>query len=219
VVFDRAKTIEGVTAELAPTSSEEIHKVWERGNIPVVIDPDLDIKDQLEPDVFIDATMAKGNSATKIIDAPLVIGMGTGFCAGKDVHIVVETNHSNNLGRVILEGAAEKDTGIPVNIGGLTKERVIWASQAGVFTSNLEIGDSVAANQTMGRIDNLPLEAPISGMLRGLIRSGVRVSKGDKLIEVDQVNDRDICFDIRSKMRAISGGVLEAIMLKLNIAN
>jgi len=219
VVFDRSKTIEGVTAELTPTSSEEARKVWERGNIPVVIDPGLGIKDQLEPDVFIDATMSKGNIATKIIDAPLVIGMGAGFCAGKDAHIVVETNHSNNLGRVILEGEAEKNTGIPVNVGGLDKERVIWASQAGIFTSKLEIGDSVVANQTIGRIGDVSLEAPMSGILRGLIRSGARVSKGDKLIEVDQVNDRDICFVIRDKMRVISSGVLEAIMLKLNVAN
>jgi len=215
-VFDGAKTIEGVTAEIASTSLEDIRRVWERGNIPVVIDPDVSIKDQLKPDVLVDATMAKRNIGTKTTDAPLVIGMGTGFYAGKDVHIVVETNHSNNLGKVILEGEAEKDTGTPVAIGGLTKERVIWAPQAGTFTANLEIGDSVAALQTIAWVGDLPLEAPVSGVLRGLIRSGVRVSKGDKLVEIDPVNDRAICYAIRDKMRAIAGGVLEAILIRFN---
>ena len=172
--------------------------------------------DKIKPDVLVDATMAKRNIRTRITDVPLVIGMGPGFYAGRDVHIVVETNHSNNLGRVILEGEAERDTGTPVAIGGLTKERVIWAPQAGIFATDREIGDSVVAGEVTGRVGDLPLEAPISGMLRGLLRNGVTVSKGSKLIEVDPVNDRAICNFITDKMRTIGDGVLEAIMLRFN---
>ncbi len=215
-IFDRVKPIMGVTAELVPASLEEIYRVWQQEDIPIVIDPDASIKDKLKPDVLVDAIMAKRTIGTEITDAPLVIGIGPGFYAGRDVHIVVETNHSNNLGRVILEGEAERNTGIPVAIGGLTKERVVWSPEAGIFTSNREIGDSVVAGEVIGWIGDLPLEAPVSGMLRGLIRSGVRVSKGSKLIEVDPVNDKAICKFITDKMRAIGEGVLEAIMLKFS---
>jgi len=215
-VFDGVKTIEGVTAELVSTSPEDIHRCWKRGNIPIAIDPHTSLKEQLEPDVLVDAIMAKRNTGTQITDAPLVIGMGIGFYAGRDVHMVVETNHSNNLGRLILEGEAERDTGTPVAIGGLTKERVIWAPHRGIFTSNHEIGDTVVAYETIGWVGKSPLSAPISGILRGLIRSGVRVSKGDKLVEIDPVNDSTVCYTIRDKMRAIAGGVLEAIMLTFN---
>jgi xanthine dehydrogenase accessory factor len=218
-VFDGVKTIEGVTAQLVSVSPEEVYRAWQQGNIPVVIDPEASIKEKIKPDVLVDAIIAKRNTGTKITDAPLVIGMGTGFYAGRDVHIVVETNHSNNLGRVILDGEAEKNTGIPVEIGGLTKERVIWAPGAGVFTTDREIGDSVVAHQIVGWVGDQPVEAPISGMLRGLLRSGVRVSKGVKLIEVDPVNDKAVCYVIRNKMRAIAWGVLEAIMLKFNTAD
>ena len=166
---------------------------------------------------MVDATIAKRNIGTKITDAPLVIGAGTGFYAGRDVHIVVETNHSNNLGRVILEGEAESDTGTPVAIGGLTKGRVIWAPRAGIFTTDREIGNRVDAHQIVGRIEDQPLEAPVSGMLRGLLRNGVKVSKNTKLVEVDPVNGSAVCYDIRDKMRAIGGGALEAIMLKSNM--
>ncbi len=216
-VFDGVKTIMGVKAELVPASPEEIYRVWQQGNIPIVIDPEASIKEKIKPDVLVDAIVAKQNTGTKIIDAPLVIGLGPGFYAGRDVHIVVETNHSRNLGRVILEGEAERNTGIPVAIGGLTKERVVWAPQAGIFTTNREIGDSVVAHQIVGQVGDVPLEAPIGGMLRSLLRDGVRVSKGSKLIEIDPVNDRAICNFIADKMRKIGEGVVEAIMLKYNI--
>ena len=216
-VFDGVKTIMGVKAELVPASPEEIYRVWQQENIPIVIDPEASIKDKLKPDVLVDAIMAKRNTGTEITDAPLVIGVGPGFYAGRDVHIVVETNHSHNLGRVIVEGEAERNTGIPLAIGGLTKERVVWAPRAGIFTTDKEIGDSVVAHQIVGQVGDVPLEAPIGGMLRGLLRDGVRVSKGSKLIEIDPVNDRAICNFIADKMRKIGDGVVEAIMLKFNI--
>lgn len=213
-VFDGTKTIMGVTAELVSASLEEINMTWQRGNIPIVVDPETSIKERLKPDVLVDATMAKRNTGTGITDAPLVVGLGPGFYAGRDSHVVVETNHSDNLGQVILEGEAESNTGEPVAIGGLTRERVVWAPRAGVFTTDRGIGDSVAAGEVIGRVGDLPLQAPVSGMLRGLLRSGVRVSEGAKLIEVDPVNDNTICGFIADKIQAIGEGVLEAIMLR-----
>ncbi len=215
-VFDGVKTVMGVRAELVPAQQEEIYRVWQQGSIPIIIDPEASIKERIKPDVLVDAIMAKRKTDTKITDAQLVIGVGPGFYAGRDVHVVVESNHSRNLGRVIFEGEAEKNTGIPVAIGGLAEERVVWSPRAGIFTSNREIGDPVVAGEVVGQVGDLPLEAPISGMLRGLIRSGVSVAKGSKLIEVDPVHDSIICNYITDKMLAIGEGVLNAIMLRLN---
>jgi len=215
-VFDGVKTVMGVRAELVPARQEEIYRVWQQGSIPIIIDPEASIKERIKPDVLVDAIMAKRKTDTRITDARLVIGVGPVFYAGRDVHVVVESNHSRNLGRVIFEGEAEKNTGMPVAIGGLTKERVVWSLRAGIFTSNREIGDSVVAGEVVGQVGDLLLEAPISGMLRGLIRSGVSVAKGSKLIEVDPVHDSITCNYITDKMLAIGEGVLKAIMLRLN---
>jgi xanthine dehydrogenase accessory factor len=215
-VFDGTKTIEGVTGQLVPASIEEIHRVWQQGNISIIVDPEALIRNQLEPDVLVDAIMAKRNTGTKLSDAPVVVSLGPGFYAGRDVHIVVETNHSNNLGRVILDGEAEGNTATPVAISGLSEERVVWAPRSGIFTTERKIGELVVANQAIGSVSGQPVAAPISGMLRGLLRNGVRVSKGSKLLEVDPVNDSDVCDTIRDKMRAIAGGVLEAIMIRCN---
>ena len=46
--------------------------------------------------------MAKRNWGTRLTDVSLVIGLGPGFRTGIDVHLVVETNNNENLGKVIL---------------------------------------------------------------------------------------------------------------------
>jgi len=213
-VFNGRKTIEGVTGELV--APDMVRAAWERSHIAVVIDPRTTLRERLAPDVLVDATMMKTKTQTRLTDAPLVIGIGSGFTAGEDVHIVIESNNSTSLGRVLLEGQSEVNTGVPVNIAGLTRERVVWADRAGVFTSDRELGQTVAAGEVIARLDDAELKAPLGGMLRGLLRSGVRVPAGAKLIEVDPVNDSAVCYIIRDRMRAIAGGVLEAIMLRFN---
>lgn len=215
-VFDGTKTIEGVTARLVSSSPEEIFRAWNRGEIAIIVDPETSIREKIPPDVFVDATMMKRKTGIKITDAPLVIGVGPGFYAGRDVHYVIETNNSNNLGMVISSGEPEEDTGTPVSIGGMTKERVLWAQEAGTFYTDREIGEAVSAGEVVGRIGEQPLEAPVDGILRGLIRHGVKVPERAKLIEIDPVNNRDVCFFIRDRMRAIGGAVLEAIMTHYN---
>lgn len=216
-VFDDEKTIEGVTAELVSASAGEIQRVWREGNIAIVVDPEALVRERLKPDVLVDATMAKCNTGVKSGDAPLVIGLGPGFCAGRDVHIVVETNHSSNLGRVILEGEAEEDTGDPVAVGGFTRERVVWAPHPGIFVTEKEMGDSVVGGEVIGQIGGRPLESPMNGILRGLMRNGVSVPKGAKLIEVDPVHDKAICDLITDKMGVIGEGFLKAIKLRSSI--
>ena len=46
------------------------------------------------------------------------IGLGVGFEAGKDTHVVIETNRGHNLGKAIWQGKAELNTGIPGEISG-----------------------------------------------------------------------------------------------------
>jgi len=211
-VFDGTKTIGEITSVLAPLSAREINRAWEKGNIAIVIDPDGIIRGQMLPDVVIDARMLKNKTETKITDAKLVIGIGPGFYAGKDVHILVESNdRQGNLGKLIYEGAGEVNTGKPIDIGGLSNERVVWAPEDGFFTSELEIGDPVITGSVIAKVDSTQLKAPISGNLRGLLRSGVAVTKGTKLIEVDAVNDVKTFLEIREKMWLIGGVVVDAI--------
>ncbi|MBA7675113.1 hypothetical protein ES703_83342 [subsurface metagenome] len=214
-IYDGEKQVEGVVAKLI-SSAQDVSPTWAENKLPIIVDPQASIRNSLHPDVIVDAIMAKKNLGTKISHAPLVIGLGPGFSIGKDAHMIIETNNTENLGKVILSGEAEPDTGIPLSISGLTEERVLHAPTSDVFHPVREIGDLVAAGDTVAWVGNHPVKAQINGVLRALLRNGVEVDKQTKLGEVDPSGDKQACYTIRPRMRAIAGGVLEAILIHFN---
>jgi len=214
-IYDGEKEVEKVVAKCVKLVSD-IPDVWAESKLPIIVDPKAAIINTLHPHIVIDAIMAKRNLGTRLTDAPLVIGLGPGFRAGKDVHMVVETNNSENLGKLILSGEAERDTGIPIVIGGLTFERVLHAPEDGLFLTNKEIGDLVAAGEVTGSVGRQAVKAEIGGVVRALLRSGIEVKKGTKLGEIDPSGTKEVCYTIRPRVRAIAGGVLEAILTRFN---
>jgi len=215
VVYEGRKTVEGKTVRLV-ASAGEARAAWKAGEMALIVDPDTTIRSELKPDVEIDAIIAKKNLGTRITDAELVIGLGIGFEAGRDVHIVIETNRGHNLGRVMLEGIAEPDTGDPGNIGGYTTERVMRAPRGGTFQTVKKIGDMVKAGDIVAYVEGEPVKAAIPGVVRGLLRDGTPVTKGLKAGDVDPRGNKEYCYTISDKGRTISGGVLEAILAHFN---
>ncbi len=216
-VFNDSQTVEGVTAESTEISLEKIYRVWRKENIPVVIDPECSVKPLIKPDVLVNAMMLNRESGTKITDASLVIGIGPGFVAGGNAHLVIDTGPGKNLGRIIFEGEAQDNTEIPSAISELIDDRVVQAPDSGIFTTTKSIGDTVAAGDVIGALNDLPVQVSVSGILRGLLRNEMKVLANYRLAEIDTANDKQACFTISDKMRAISGGVLEAIMMSLNV--
>lgn len=214
-IHDGEKTVEGITAKRV-IDGEAIRPTWKKGKIPVLVDPEAVVRKFLRPHVLVDAIVAKKNLGTRITDAPLVIGLGPGFVAGKDVHLVTETNRGHNLGRLIWEGAAEPDTGIPGNIGGYTAERVLRAPETGRFEALRKIGDPVEETEAVAVVGGAPMRSTISGVLRGILRDGTAVQKGMKSGDVDPRGNRDACFTISDKARAIGGSALEGILATFN---
>ncbi len=214
-VFDGEKEVEGITAKRVD-STDQISDAWKEGKISIFVDPEAKIKDSLNPDILIDAILAKRNLGTKITDAPLVIGLGPGFYAGRDVHRIIETNRGHNLGRIIPDGQAEPNTGIPGSIAGYTEERVIRAPREGHFEAWRRIGECVKAEETVGRIGEAEVRSRVAGVIRGLLRDGAEVWKGMKMGDVDSRGITAHCYTISDKARTISGGVLEAILERFN---
>ncbi len=215
-VYEGTKTVEGKTARLV-SSAGETRAAWKAGQLALIVDPDITILSDIKPDIEIDAIIAKKNLGTKITDAELVIGLGIGFEAGKDVHVVIETNRGHNLGRVIRKGIAEADTGNPGNIGGFTTERVMRSPADGTIKTVKKIGDMVKAGDTVAFVGKEPVKTVIPGIVRGLLRDGTPVTRGLKAGDVDPRGNKEYCFTISDKGRTISGGVLEAILDHFNI--
>jgi len=214
-IYDDNIIVEGVKAKKI-FQPEDITIAWQNNNIPVLIDPEWKAIKEIRPHVVIDAIIAKKNLGTDLSEAPLVIGLGPGFAAGKDVHMVIETNRGHNLGRVILSGSPEPNTGIPGNTGGYTHERVLRAPCTGIFHSELNIGDMVKKGQIAGYVDNTPVKIQIDGILRGQIRSNTMVKDKLKIGDIDPRGNIKYCTTISEKARAMGGSVLEAILRKFN---
>ncbi|MCF8068984.1 MAG: EF2563 family selenium-dependent molybdenum hydroxylase system protein [Desulfobacterales bacterium] len=214
-IHEGSKTVENVTA-VNVNSADEFKKVWTGKNIPVLADPKWESIGRIMPDVVVDAIIAKQNLGTSVNEAALVIGLGPAFIAPDEVHMIVETNRGHNLGRILLEGSAEPNTGIPGSIGGYTVERVLRAPAEGVFVSYKMIGHRVATGDVIGVVNDTPVMARIDGVIRGMIKSGIIVSKGLKIGDIDPRGEISYCDTISEKARAIGGSVLEAILRKFN---
>ena len=214
-VYDGETTVEDMTACRAKNRTD-ILKAFSDRMIPVIVDPKAEIVKEIEPFSVIDAIMAKKNLGTRMTDAPFVVGLGPGFTAGEHVHAVVETKRGHTLGRVIWEGSAIPNTGIPGEVKGIGSNRVIRAPAPGIFKGVLSIGTHVEEGDIVAYADALPVPAPISGMLRGLLHDGVSVQKGLKSGDIDPRDVQESCWTISDKALAIGGGALEAVMMAIN---
>lgn len=203
--------VEDVLAKRA-YNAKEARRLMSKRIIPVIADEDCSIKNELLPDVIVDAILAKRNINTKIDDAGIVIALGPGFCASRDCHAVIETQRGHNLGRVIRSGSAAPNTGIPGIIAGYGAERVLRAPADGLFMPKKNIGDIVKAGDCVAEVSGEPMLAAISGVLRGLLPEGSSVHKGMKSGDIDPRGIREYCLTVSDKSMAVAGGVLEAIL-------
>ncbi len=181
-------------------------------HIPVFVDPESTLVRRWRPEVIVDARLLKRNLDNHRDDAPLVIGLGPGLEAGRDVHFAVETMRGHDLGRIIASGFTSNDTGEPGEIGGYGRERVLRAPVQGLFASPHVIGDHIAAGEVAGTVAGAEVRAEIPGVIRGLLRPGLKVEAGTKLADVDPRDDPTLCYRISDKARATSGSVLEIVV-------
>ena len=195
----------GTEAETLALLAQQVVPVWTAGWTVAL--------DALCPRVLVDARMVKReqNTETRKYHAPLVIGLGPGFTAGQDVHLVIETNYGPNLGRIIREGSAEPYTGIARVIRGYGQERYLYAPIGGTFLTTKEIGTRVEADEVVGRIGKEALRSRFPGIIRGILRSGSAVQKGQKLVDIDPRGELIATRTFTDRALRIAEAVLLAI--------
>lgn len=207
-VFDGEHVVEGMRARL-----QESPRAWrDEDTVAVVIDPEGSCIAALSPDLVLDGMMAKRYTGTHKDMAPLVLALGPGFRAPDQVHGVIETKRGHFLGRLILDGTAIPNTGVPGMEMGYTSERLLRAPADGYTTPLRAIGDHVEPGTPIARVGESEVRSAIPGVLRGLIHPSVPVKTGMKIGDVDPRDERSHCYTITDKALAIAGGVLEAIL-------
>ena len=216
-VYEGVWEVEGVQARLI--EANQLSAMDEADEIPVLVDPDADILLRNTFHAVVDARLLKQPPAPLPTQVPLHIGLGHGFSAGRDCHAVIETRRSHTLGRVIWDGASQPDSGEPEG----DPRRVLRAPDDGLLIAHTSIRDHLEKGQIVAEIqseiENRKSEiiSPFEGVLRGLIRNGLRVSKGMKIGDIDPRGDPAACYLVSDKALAIGGGVLEAILSKREI--
>lgn len=212
-VYDGAITIEDVAGRLID-SPGEMAACWRKGEVPVIVDPELSFLSERRPLVLVDARMRKKAFSMDLDIAGLVIGLGPGFTVGENCHAAVETNRGHFLGRVYWEGSPEADTGVPGTVQTYAAERVLQAPSAGIVETLVEIGDTVAEGDPILGVAGEVVTAPFDGVVRGLIHDGVEIRQGTKVGDVDPRPEAFRCWFVSEKSLAIGGGVLEAILTR-----
>lgn len=210
-VYRGSIEIEGVRGRKAE-GLEQAFEIRASGGIPVLVDPEAGLRHSLRAEVIIDARMIKRPPELGIETAPLVIGLGPGFTAGENCHAVIETNRGHLLGRVIWQGSAEPNTGIPEGVGKYRSERVLRSPADGVLEALAELGQKVEAGQPVAAVSGQLVTAPFQGVLRGLLHPGLPVRQGLKIGDVDPRGVPEFAYLVSDKSLAIGGGVLEAIL-------
>jgi xanthine dehydrogenase accessory factor len=212
-VYEGTYEVEGVRGRLArsPKAAEEI---LQGGEIPVLIDPQAGCRLHFQPVAIVDARMRKKPPEIDMTASMLSIGLGPGFTAGVDCQAVVETNRGHHMGRVLWEGSAERDTGVPEAVGEQSTARVLRAPHDGVFTGAIGLGSTVRKGEVVARAGGEPILAPFDGALRGLLHDGLHVQAGQKVGDLDPRGDPSYCREISDKSLAIGGGVLEILLAR-----
>ncbi len=222
-VYAGVQTVEDVTARLV--SADQFQVTLEAGEIPVLIDPNANIlRNQFMTNprntFIVDARLLKREPELLGEEVPLHIGLGPGFRAGENCHAVIETRRSHTLGRVLWSGETQADSGHPE---GDTR-RVLRAPDSGTLLPVVEIGEQVKEGQLIAEIQNASgarskIISPFDGLLRGLIHPRVEITQGMKIGDVDSRKDSSMCKLVSDKALSVGGGVLEAVMIKLNEIN
>lgn len=206
--------VEGIRARSVQDGTDTLRvlQILSKGQVPVLVDPDGKAALSLHPTVIVDARLLKQPPEPLKHQAKFYIGLGPGFTAGQNCHVVVETNRGPRLGRVIWQGSASEDTGIPESVSGESARRVLRAPADGLLVTHAEIGMHVAENQLIASVGAQQILAPFKGVLRGLIQPGVEVHTGQKIGDLDPRDDPSLCQFVSDKALAVAGGVLEAIL-------
>jgi xanthine dehydrogenase accessory factor len=219
-VYEGAQTVEGTTARLA--SPDQIQVTLETGDIPVLIDPQANILRNSfitspQSTFVVDARLLKTEPEKLGVNIPLHIGLGPGFTAGENCHAVIETRRGHTLGRVFWSGSTQADSGKPEG----DPRRVLRAPCDGTLIAHAGIGDQLEEGQLIAEVvpedgsGNQQILSPFQGLLRGLIRPGIKVTKDLKIGDVDQRNIPAMCSLVSDKALSVGGGVLEALLVFL----
>lgn len=184
--------------------------------VPLVVAPLADVLAAFGPQAIVDARMTKQPITDALPPGVFRIALGPGHTAGVDCDAVVETLRGPDLGKVLWSGEAAPDTHTPGELGGETARRVLRSPADGTWAPNVAIGAHVERGDVVGHAAGVPVQSELTGLVRGLLAPGVRVTRGQKLGDIDPRRDAPAIDRISDKSHRVGAGVLEALATRFD---
>ncbi len=226
-ILDGTTKVQGVRGRFV-RNIDEVEEANRSGDIAVAALSLEDVLPNWQPQIFIEAAMLRKNWGLKRGIAPVVIALGPGYVARKDCDAVVDTVRGPEIGAVLEDTGEVLRDSPPAQIMGYSGERAVKAVRDGIFFTQEKIGAQIERGERIGTVVSVygiedfrqgvpvdasyPVKARISGVLRGLLRDGVPVKKGDRIADIDPRGNTDDLDHISDKSMRVADGVLEAVM-------
>ena len=120
-------------------------------------------------------------------------------------------------GRVIYPFNKERFVDCGKLIKETNSEEKVKAPLEGVFTTNTAVDSIIHEKQELGRINDIPILAPCSGKISGLLNSGLIIPAGTVFAEICSVTNPEPVKLISAASFSVAGAVLEAILYDLSL--
>jgi xanthine dehydrogenase accessory factor len=212
-LFDEAIMLDNVSAQRADGLRDLLLLRQQAQQVAITEMGLTDLLVLQTPDLLIDARMQKYHITPDLRHlARLTIGLGPSFIAGQNCDLAIETR-PDKRGRIVPHGATERPDGTPRSLGGRGEERFVRAGFAGRWHTPLEIGTRIFKDFSIGFLDNIPVQAPFDGVLRGVVRDGQEVQPGVKLLEIDPRGRNAVWWGVEEHALNIAHAVLKILIL------
>lgn len=210
-LYDDRAEVDGIVAQRAETTMEIVDALADPGNVVVTHRQLTDIITLKSPAVIVDARMQKSRITPDLRGlARLTVGVGPNFAVDRNCDVAIET-HPASAGALLENGETRRSDGVARILGGVGKERFVYAMCDGVWRTPLDVGALVFRDFTLGYQDRIAVRAPMDGYLRGIARDGVYAPTGVKLVEIDPRGRSARWTGSDERGRRIAEGVVAAI--------
>ncbi len=178
--------------------------------IPIILPGDLSGLDVAAIDYLFVADIALWDMLPEDLQTqPIVIGLhgrpetryavyAQGLCLGQVQYAFLEENCSK-------EDSANNEA------------ETVRAPLEGVFTTQHSAGDLIHEKQELGRINEIPILSPASGLINGLLNSGALIPAGTVFAEIISAAATVSARHLPQEAFAVAGGVLEAVLFDQNL--
>jgi len=215
VLFGDRRVIEGIEGVRTETTTEIAAALTNPSHVAVTALQLADLVTVRPLEVLVDARMQKRRVTPDLRGvARVTVGLGPLFRVGMNCDVAVETRPARN-GQVVTAGSTDEADGVSSRLGSVGPERFVYSDRPGLWHTPVDIGIRTFSRFVLGHLDGRPVHAPLDGTVRGIVRDGLQVPEGVKLVEIDPRGRESRWTGTDERGRGIAEATVKAVRIRL----